>query len=106
MNLKLYFVQVLALCACFLGLAHGETVAKFNGAQSYVETKTSELASGVFSASVWVWPERSSQEEEAILSFASSNLKTSATVGWRDQRVYYSDDTKVGRHPTWALSKD
>ena len=93
----LYLVQLLVVCTCFLGLTFAETVAKFNGVQSYVEKSTSELASGVFSASIWVWPERSSQAEEAILSFASSNLKTSATVGWRDQRIYYSDDTKVGR---------
>ena len=72
-----------------------ETVAKLHGVKSYVETKGSTaLASGVFSATLWVRPERNGTEEEAVLSFASSTLKTSATIGWKEGKFFYRDDTK------------
>ena len=44
---------------------------------------------GVFSVSGFFWPERSSDDAEALLSLASSNLKYAMTVGWEDGMFYY-----------------
>ena len=100
-------VSVLLVAFCLLGLALGqasgaETVAQLDAAKSsYIETKSSDLSSGVFSATLWVYPERASAGQEAVLSFASSDLKASATVGWREGRFYYSD-AHVGEQATAA----
>ena len=46
----------------------------------------------MFSVSGFFWPERSSDDAEALLSLASSNLKYAMTVGWEDGMFYYEDD--------------
>ena len=49
-------------------------------------------SAGVFSVSGFFWPERSSDDAEALFSLASSNLKYAMTVGWEDGTFYYEDD--------------
>lgn len=55
---------------------------------------------GVFSVGIWVWPERMSSELEAVVSLATSNEKSSLTVGWVNGGFYYTDDLKVSEKAT------
>ena len=92
------WVAALLLLSLLLGAtttASAETVVKFNGVVSLVETKpTIDFSAGVFSASVWVWPQRKTTENEAVVSFAQSDLKVAATIGWSNGTFYYSDESK------------
>lgn len=75
-----------------LAPAAAETVAQLNGASSVVETQpTHDFSSGVLSCTVWAYPERKSGEE-ALASFAQSDLLKSATLGWSAGKFYYRDD--------------
>ena len=67
-------------------------MAQLNGASSVVETQpTHDFSSGVLSCTVWAYPERKSGEE-ALASFAQSDLLKSATLGWSAGKFYYRDD--------------
>ena len=44
---------------------------------------------------VWFWPERNSDDMEAIMSIASSDKKTAMTFGWVNGGMYYTDGTQV-----------
>ncbi|QDZ22519.1 hypothetical protein HOP50_08g50620 [Chloropicon primus] len=86
----------LLLVALLTTAVAGETVVKLNGINSVVEAdETTELSSGVFSTTAWVWPEREGDaNEEALVSFADGTKENSATIGWNAGRFYFRDDTK------------
>jgi len=74
---------------------HAETILQLNGQTSYVKASHFDAArEGVFSVGIWVWPERMSSELEAVVSLATSNEKSSLTVGWVNGGFYYTDDLK------------
>ena len=54
-----------------------------------------KCCAGVVSMGVWFWPERNSDDMEAIMSIASSDKKTAMTFGWVNGGMYYTDGTQV-----------
>ncbi|KAK3283177.1 hypothetical protein CYMTET_9115 [Cymbomonas tetramitiformis] len=86
----------LALTALTFCVARAETLLQLNGESSYIQAYDfTKAASGVFSVSLWIWPERMSEDMETVISLSDKSLKTSMSVGWSSGRFYYKDGIKV-----------
>jgi len=88
-------IGVLVAATVLCTAANAETLVQLNGETSYVQQASFNNAkSGVFSMSCWVWPERDSDDLEALMALSTSNMKGGLTVGWGKGKFFYTDTVK------------
>eukprot|EP00899_Mesostigma_viride_P025799 jgi/Mesvir1/6403/Mv19498-RA.1 len=85
----------------FLSTSHvssassGETVLQLDGERSYVQASLPEhkaVESATLSVSVFVWPEKLSDERQSVFGLSTADQRRSITLGWQKGRFYFMDN--------------